>query len=143
MPGLTNIITNITFITNISIIIATIFSKIINQHKFTFGLGITCICLGALGIFFWFFLYDNLLLIISTYMIIVGIVYIIDFELRPNDSTSNMRAYTISFIIFFTSIYKLLIEFSSNKSDIYIHIFLVLTALTSFIVGIYFASIKK
>ena len=127
--------------TMICIIISTLISKIINQSDFAAGIGGTLLGVGVLGCLVAF--YDNFNVVIFAtclYMIITGITYIIDYaERKKSASKSNMRSYTICFVIFFSAIFYIVLEMLSDKTNPIIIMIVSAIGLVALILGIYFA----
>lgn len=125
----------------ISIIIATIISKVINQNDFAAGIGGTLLGLGGLGLFYGLYKLDIVMITTCIYMALAGIIYVVDYtERKKSSSSSNTRAYTICFVIFFSMMFKIVLSLVSD-SEIYAFALMILATIgvATFVLGIYFA----
>jgi dipeptide/tripeptide permease len=136
-----SIVPNIILFSVVTIIISTVISKIINQPDFAIGVGGVLLGIGCSGLLWWFFNQDFLLLVTSVYMILSGIIYIVDYYDRKNKiSSSNMRAYTICFVLFFSAIFYVVLELMSEKTNTILMWISAAVGLTMFILGAFYAS---
>ena len=136
-----SIVPNITLFSVVTIIISTVVSKIINQTDFAAGVGGILLGIGSIGLICCLFYQDFLLLVTSAYMVLCGIVYIVDYFDRKNKgSSSNTRAYTICFVTFFSAIFYVVLELMSEKTNTIMMYISAAVGLTMFVLGAFYAS---
>jgi hypothetical protein len=140
MSDLPHIVPYVILYSVFTIIIATVISKVINQNDFAAGIGGTLVGAGGLGLFYGIYKYDLLMITTCIFMILTGSMYIVDYtDRKGSNSSSNTRAYTICFVVFFCAMFRVVLELLSDRIRPFALMITATIGIATFVLGTYFA----